>query len=527
MSFGDDSLRSLHLTDAFAASLARGAERPFLASAARRLSYGQADREVKALAVRLASAGVGAGGRVASILPNRPEAVLTLLAASRLGAAYVPLNPALTDAELTFQVRHAGVSAVVAVASHGGRDLLEWFEELAADSPEVAVIVAVDGDDLWLGNRVMPWAEAVAPVDAAPAAAEDADAPLAILYTSGTTGKPKGVVLPHRSLVGNARLTSEALGTRSDDVAWLAVPHFTVFGITIAVAAIDAGASLVLEERFEPAVSVERLAEERVTLCHGVPSMFALLLREPGFTRERLPALRSGIVAGSPVPAELVRRVRAVCDVEIAYGLTETGPTATMTRRSDPAERRETTVGRPLPGVTVRLVEETGGDGPAVSGAAELAVLSPTLMTGYDRMPSETRRVLAPDGALLTGDLASVDADGFVRIVGRRKELIIRGALNVVPREVEDVLRAHPAVSEVCVVGIPHDALGEMICACVVPTEGAIVTGEELQSFARERMADYKVPDLVRFLDTLPLTASGKVWRRELARTQAPEHTTT
>ncbi len=527
MSFGDNSLRSLHLADAFAASLARGADRPFLASASGRLSYGQAERQARQLAGCLASFGLGPAGRVAAILPNRPEAVITLLAAARLGAAFVPLNPALTDAELTFQVRHAGAAVVVGVAAHEGRDLLEWYDELAADAADAAAVIVVDADDLWLGDRVVSWQEALTRTESVPAAAGDEAAPLTILATSGTMGKPKGVVLSHACLVGNARLTSEALGTKSDDVAWLAVPHFTVFGTSVVVAAIDAGASLVLEERFDPAAAPGRLAEERVTLCHGVPPMFAQLLREPGFTRERLPALRGGIVAGGPVPADLVRRVRGVCDVEIAYGLTETGPTVTMTRRDDPADLRATTVGRPLPGVRLRLVDRPDADGPAVSGAAELAVLSPTLMSGYDRMPAETRRAFAADGALLTGDLASVDADGYVRIVGRRKELIIRGALNVVPREVEDVLRAHPAVAEVCVVGVPHDDLGELICACVVPTEGAIVTGEELRSFARERMADYKVPDLVRFRDDLPLTASGKVRRRELARMLAPEHTTT
>lgn len=528
MSFGDNSLRSLHLADVFAASLTRGADRPFLVSAARRLTWGQADREAQALASLLASLGVGPGGRVAAVLPNRPEAVVTLLAAARLGAAFVPLNPSLTDAELSYQVRHAGVRAVVAVAAHQGRDLLEWFEDLAEEAPDLAAVIVVDADDLWLEDRVMPWADALARGGhgAPPAVERDPDAAAAILTTSGTMGKPKGVVLPHRSLVGNARRTAESLGTSPDDVAWLAVPHFTVFGVSVVVAALDAGAALVLEERFEPAEAVRRLAAERVTLCHGVPTMFALLLREPGFTRAALPVLRTGIVAGSPVAPDLVRRIRAVCDVEIAYGLTETGPTVAMTRRDDPAELRETTVGRPLTGVTVRLVPTPPGEA-GVEGAGELAVLGPSLMSGYDRMPAETRRAFAADGALLTGDLASVDAAGYVRIVGRRKELIIRGGFSVVPREVEDVLRAHPAVDEVCVVGLPHEVLGELVCACVVPTEGAVLAGEELLSFARDRMADYKVPDQVRFLDALPLTASGKVRRKDLARSLALEHTTT
>ena len=223
--------------------------------------------------------------------------------------------------------------------------------------------------------------------------------------------------------------------------------------------------------------------------------------------------------------ADLVRRIRAVCDVEIAYGLTETGPTVTITRPDDTAEHRALTVGRPLAGVQVRIVDLASGDLHGLEAVGELAVKGPNVMPGYYRMPAETHRSFTPEGYFLTGDLALLDEDGYVRIVGRRKEMIIRGGFNVYPREVEDVLRAHPAVLELCVVGIPNELLGEMICACIVPTEGAIVRGEEILDFAREQMADYKVPDLVRFFDVLPLTASGKVRRRELAQAVALEHT--
>ena len=519
----DSFLTSLHLADLFAAAVSRGPDNPFLIYGPRRLSYAQVDREAQVLAASLQDLGVRAGGRVATVLPNRPEAVITMLAASRIGAAVVPINPSLAYHELQYQLRQSGVPVVVAVTAWEGRDHLEWFEDLLADMPELRHVVAVGDDDVWLEDRIVDYGDLVKHGGTPRAAAtRDADDLLAVLYTSGTAGKPKGVCHPHRSLVGNARETTGTLDVMPDDVALLAVPHFTVFGVSIVLGAIVTGTTLVLQERFAPDAAVRLMADERVTLCHGVPTMFALLLRERGFEKEQLPALRSGIIAGSPVAPDLVRQVRAVCNVEIAYGLTETGPTVTMTRLGDRHELRQASVGRVLHGVEARIVDLGEGTLHGAEAVGELALKSPWLMTGYDRMPVETRRVLTADGFFLTGDLAMLDAEGYVRIVGRRKETIIRGGFNVHPREVEDVLRGHPAVEDVCVIGVPHDVLGEMICACIVPVEGATVRSEDLIVFARDGMADYKVPDLVRFVDHFPLNASGKVQRRELARVLAP-----
>ena len=527
MSVAGSSQEAPHLADAFDAAVLRGPDRPFLVSGSRRLTYGQADRESRALAAALADLGIEAGDRIAVVLPNWPEWVTMLLAAARVGAVLVPINPALGYHELKYQLRHAEASLVVTAPSYEGRDYLEWFDELIAELPDILYLVAVGGEDLWYDDRIFPYRELVSKggkLDAS-AGPRDPDALLAMLYTSGTLGKPKGVCLTHRNLVGNARLTGEALGVRADDVALVAVPCFTVFGASVVVGGIAAGSALVLEERFQATEAVELLERERVTLCHGAPTLFQLLLREPGFSRERLPHLRTGIVAASPVPPDLVQRIRAVCDVEIAYGLTETGPTVTITRAEDDPERRVATVGRALPGVEVRIVDVITGELHEREAVGELAVRGPNVMQGYYRMPAETRRSLTPEGFFLTGDLAMLDEDGYVRIVGRRKEMIIRGGFNVYPREVEDVLRAHPAVEELCVVGIPNELLGEMICACIVPTEGAIVRGEDILDFAREQMADYKVPDLVRFFDALPMTASGKIRRRELAQVVTLEHT--
>jgi fatty-acyl-CoA synthase len=232
-------------------------------------------------------------------------------------------------------------------------------------------------------------------------------------------------------------------------------------------------------------------------------------------------------VAGSPVSPELVRQIRRWNDVEIAYGLTETGPTVSITRPEDPPDKRERTVGRPLAGVEVRLVDVRSEEVQAPARAGELAVKGPNVMAGYYRMPMETRRSFTEDGYFLTGDVAVLEEDGYVTIVGRRQEMIIRGGQKIVPRGLEDLLRTHPAVDDVCVVGIPHEVLGELVCACVIPVEGAIITGEELKDFCREQVADDKVPDLVRFFDTFPMTGSGKVRRKELAQVVELELSTT
>jgi fatty-acyl-CoA synthase len=211
--------------------------------------------------------------------------------------------------------------------------------------------------------------------------------------------------------------------------------------------------------------------------------------------------------------------------VQVAYGLTETGATVTITRFSDPEPKRLTTVGRPLPGVEVKAVDLLTGALHGPEAAGQLAVRGPNVMQGYARMPAETARTFSPEGYLLTGDLGVIDEEGFVHVVGRSKDTIIRAGTQIYPREIEDQLRAHPAVDDVCVIGVPHEVMGELVCACIVPVEGAVITGREIKDFARDTMADYKIPDLVRFFDGFPMTGSGKVKRRELARVVALEHT--
>ncbi len=512
---------SSHLAALFAQAAEEHPDREFLVFGSRRMTYAQVEREAAALADAIARLGVQPGDRLAVDLPNWPEWVVTLLAAAYRGVVLVPLDPSLTFHELKYQLRHAEARAAVVAEAYAGADFVELYDEVRPDLPELRALIVVGGAERWLDDRVYRYGDLVSKHPVLPAtiaSGDPASQPLAILYTSGTMGKPKGVALTHGNITCAARACSAALRHTGDDRVLGAVPAFTIFGMHVVAVTITAGATLVLQERFDAGPALDLIGRERVTIVHGVPTMFELLMRHPAFGESTPTTCRTGLVAGSPVSPDLARRIRQWCDVQVAYGLTETGPTVTVTRFEDSAERRTHTVGRPIPGVSVKVVDLKHGGLHGPEAVGELAVKGPNVMPGYYRMPAETSRSFTAEGFFLTGDLALVDEDGYVRILGRRGEVIMRGGYKIYPRELEDLLRTHPAVSDACVVGIPNETLGELICACVVPTEGSIVTGDELKEFCREAVADHKVPDLVRFFDALPLTGSGKVKRRELAQ---------
>jgi fatty-acyl-CoA synthase len=492
------------------------------------LSYAQVDARSSSLAAAMAELGLGRGDRIAIILPNRPEWIVALLACARLGAVVVPVNPRLNYHELKYQLRHAEASAAFTAEQFDGIDFLQYFEDVWAELPDLQYLVTVGDEALWYDDRIYRFEDLVSSGEGRrcpePSSAGD-DSDLALLYTSGTMGKPKGVRLSHRAVIETAVHTGDVIAMGLRDRVLVALPLFTIFGFGVAIGAVAVGATLVLEEEFDPREALRLLEAERVTVLHGVPTMFHLLMRDATFNPTRLRTLRSGIIAGGSVSADLADRVREWCDVEIAYGLTETGPTVAITRRGDAGDKRGATVGRPLPGVEVKAVDFVTGTLHGPEAVGEIAVRGPNVMLGYARMPAETRRSFTPEGFFLTGDLGIIDEDGYVRIVGPRRETILRGGYQIYPREVEDQLRAHPAVDDVCVIGVPHDILGELVCACIVPVEGAVITGEEVKDFARDTVADYKVPDLVRFFDEFPMTGSGKVKRRELERMVALDHT--
>jgi fatty-acyl-CoA synthase len=517
-----DRFRGLTLAESLELRARENPTRPFVAFGDQRLTYGQVDQQAAALAAALHELGIEAGDRIALTLPNWPEFIVSTFAAAKLGAVIVPLNPRFTPPELQYALRHSESVAVVTAENWGGIDYLARFEQFLGVLPDLQYVLSVGKEDLWYDDRIHQFEDLVSSGEGRPFPRWEgpADALFAIVYTSGTMGKPKGVALTHENLMSNASTTAEAIGLTADDVVFGVNTLFNVFGIgTGVLGTMAAGASLVLDEGLSPAEALEVVEREGVTVIHGVPTNFILALNEPTRASRNLSSLRTGIVAGAPVTEELAQRIMRdlVPGIRVGYGMTETGNTVSVNRPDDPRGKQIATVGRPLAETEVRVIDADGSVLP-VESVGEVAIRGPGVMQGYYRQPGETAQVFTPDRFFLTGDLGMVDEEGYVHLIGRRKEMIIRGGFNVYPREVEDRLHAHPAVLDVAVVGLPDEILGEKACACIVPVEGAIVTGEEIRDFCREVLADYKVPDLVRFLDGFPLTGSGKVRRVELAR---------
>ena len=497
-------------------------ERTFLLQGSRRLTFGEVDGSAESLAAAWHSLGLGTGDRVALLLPPCPEFVVAMVAAAKLGAVVVPMDPGLTPSELQYMLRHSEASAAVTTERYGGVEYLEVFEELMPQLPELQYLVTVGEEDLWYDDRIFQWEDLLSSGAGRnyPAAQFDPRrSPFALFYTSGTTGKPKAVSLSHASLIHAAAGTADALGLGSDDRVAGVSALFNVFGVGPGVlGTLVAGASLVLVDPVDAASLLDAIETYRVTVVYGIPTFFLAQLEEQEIRPRDVSSLRAGLVSGAPTPVEVAARIEeALCPVLlVGYSMTETGSTICVSSADDPPEKRRSTVGRPLAGTEVRVVED--GHPLPVESVGELIVRGPGVMLGYYRQPRETAAAFDEDGFLRTGDLAMEDEEGFIHLVGRRKDVIIRSGFNVYPREVEDRILAHPAVLGAAVVGVEDDLLGEAICACVVPVEGAIVSEEELRDWSRMTLNDHKVPDLVRFFDEFPRTGDGKVRRVDLAR---------
>ena len=517
-----DRFNGLSVADALALRAREDPRRPFVAFGDRRCTYAQVDAQSSALAAALHELGIEAGDRMALTLPNWPEFIVAAFAAAKLGAVIVPLNPRFTTPELQYMLRHSETAVVVTAENWEGVDYLARYEGFLSTLPDLQYVVSVGEEDLWYDDRIHQFEDLVSSGEGRPFPRHQgsADELFAILYTSGTMGKPKGVALTHGNVLVTAAGTADALGLGRDDVVIGVNSLFNVFGLgTGVLGTLMAGASVVLQDHDGAAEALDLVEGEKVTVYHGVPTNFVLALKQLEAGGHDVSTLRTGIVAGAPASEELVARIRRelVPDLRIGYGMTETSEIISLTRSDDAPGNKVATVGRPLAGVELRIHDVDGSVLPEES-VGEIAVRGPCVMQGYYRQPGETSLAFTQDRFFLTGDLGMVDEEGYLHVIGRRKEMIIRGGFNVYPREVEDRLHAHPAVLDVAVVGLPDEILGEVSCACIVPVEGAIVTGEEIKDFCREVLADYKVPDLVRFLDGFPMTGSGKVRRVELAR---------
>ena len=456
------------------------------------------------------------------MLPAWPEFAVSVYAAARIGALVVPVDPRLRLPELRYALRHSGAACAVTAENACGIDFLQIFEDFLVELPALSHLVTVGEEDLWYDDRIFQWEDLIsagAGRDFAAPAAAPGD-PFAILYTSGTSGKPRGVELSHGNLIHAATETTRAIALGPGDVvAGISALHH-VFGLGPGLLGTAlGGAALLLRDE---AGSSDGLAAARGhggTVQYGVPTDFANLLGHIEGQGGPPPTLRLCVSSGAPMSDDLARRIEASLGVPlvIAYSLTEAASTLAMSRPGDPDRKRLFTVGRPVGGTEVRVKERDGTILPRES-VGEIAVRGPGVMRGYYRQPLETAAATDPDGFLRTGDLGMLDEDGYLHLVGRREDVVIRGGFKVHPSEVEDRIMAHPAVHGAAVVGVPDEILGEAVCACVVRVEGGVVTEPEIQSWSAATLAGYKVPDLVRFMEELPLTDSGTVRRRELAR---------
>ncbi|MEU9981074.1 AMP-binding protein [Streptomyces sp. NPDC050856] len=482
----------------------------------RRWTYAAFDAEVTRLARGLLGSGVARGDRVGIWAVNCPEWVFVQYATARVGAVLVNINPAYRAHELQYVLNQAGVSVLFASLAHRTSDYRAMVERARPHCPSLRAVHYI-GDDSWNG---LP--EATDERLAAREAGLSCDDPVDIQYTSGTTGFPKGATLSHHNILNNGYFVGETLGYTERDRICLPVPFYHCFGMVMGnLAATSHGACVVIPApSFDPAATLRAVERERCTALYGVPTMFIAELNLPDFGSYDLSSLRTGIMAGSPCPVEVMKRVVTemhMAEVSICYGMTETSPVSTQTRRDDDLERRTGTVGRALPHVEVKVIDPVTGVTVPRGEPGELCTRGYGVMLGYWEEPERTAEAIDAGRWMHTGDLAVLREDGYVRIVGRIKDMIIRGGENIYPREIEEFLYAHPKIADVQVVGVPDERYGEEVLACVIPRDPADPpTLDELTAFCRERLAHYKVPRRLEILDAFPMTVSGKVRKVEL-----------
>ncbi|GAA0389421.1 AMP-binding protein [Streptomyces luteireticuli] len=481
----------------------------------RRWTYAEFARAVEEVALGLLAKGVAQGDRVGIWAVNCPEWVMVQYATARIGAVMVNINPSYRVHELAYVLRQSGVSVLISAVEYKKSDYRRMVEQVRGECPALRDVVYL-GDPTWTGlvrlggsiprERLAEREAGLSPSD-----------PVNIQYTSGTTGFPKGATLTHRNILNNAYSVGELLGYTEEDRIALPVPFYHCFGMVMGnLAATSHGACVVIPARtFDPTATLHAVERERCTSLYGVPTMFIAELDLPDFATYDLSTLRTGIMAGSPCPTDVMKRVVAEMHMEevvIAYGMTETSPVSTQTRRDDDLDRRTGTVGRVLPHIEVKVVDPDTGATVPRGETGELCTRGYSVMLGYWNEPERTAEAIDADRWMHTGDLAVMDEDGYVRIVGRSKDMIIRGGENVYPREIEEFLHTHPKIADVQVVGVPDERLGEEIMACVILRDPAEpLTRDELARYCRGRLAHYKVPRYLRIMESFPMTVSGKV----------------
>ncbi len=478
-----------------------------------RYTYSEFADAVDRLARGLMAVGVAKGDRVGIWSPNYAEWVLVQYATARIGAILVTINPAYRTSELEYVLSQSGISVLVAVESFLTSDYRSMIDEVWDRVPA--------GRAVYIGTT--DWDGLLEAADAVPAeqlarrsAQLRPDDPINIQYTSGTTGFPKGATLSHRNILNNGLFIGEACKYTELDRVCIPVPFYHCFGMVLGnLACTTHGAAMVIPAAgFDPSATLRAVAQERCTSLYGVPTMFIAELGDPDLAGYDLSTLRTGIMAGSPCPIEVMRQVvdqMNMSEVTIAYGMTETSPVSTQTSADDPLEKRVTTVGRVHPHVEIRIIDPATGETVPRGTSGEFLTRGYSVMLGYWNDPERTAESIDADGWMHTGDLAVMDDEGYVNIVGRIKDMIIRGGENVYPREIEEFLYTHPDIVEVQVIGVPDARYGEQVMAWVQLAEGAGTTEEDIKAFCRGTIAHYKVPHYIKFADSFPMTITGKI----------------
>jgi fatty-acyl-CoA synthase len=485
-----------------------------------RFTYGELHREVERVACGLLSLGVERGDRVGVWSPNCAEWLIAQYALAKVGAIMVNINPAYRLRELEHALSQSGVSVLIAAQAFRGANYVEMLEQVAPKLSSLKTLVYLGASRAGSG---MMWDDLLAGASAVPIsvlrereALLQFDDPVSIQYTSGTTGNPKGAMLSHHNILNNGFFVGGQIHYSPDDRICVPVPFYHCFGCVLGnLAALTHGSAVVLpSESFDTEACLRTVQEERCTSLYGVPTMFIAQLDHPAFSRYRLDSLRTGIMAGAPCPVEVMRQVierMHMPEVTICYGMTETAPVSFQSSPHDRIEARVSTIGTVHPHVECKIVDPQTGQIVPRGQSGELCTRGYLVMLGYWNDAKATTAAI--DGArwMHTGDLAIMREDGYVNIVGRLKDMIIRGGENIYPREIEEFLYTHPKISDIQVIGVPDKKYGEEVCAWIRLREGQYATEDEIRNYCRGKIATYKIPRFIRFTTEFPMTVTGKI----------------
>ena len=485
-----------------------------------RLTWAEFHEKVVRTAAGLQSLGLKPGDRIGVWSTNCAEWVYLQFGAATAGVILVNVNPAYRSHELSYVLRVSRIKYLFLHESDAHANYRQILHDCLASQPcELQGAIYLDNPE---------WDALLDPTLPFHPPAIDAGDVTNIQYTSGTTGAPKGAMLSHRNVVSDGRFIAQRMRLTAEDCICIPVPLYHCFGCVIGtIAATASGATILLPAaRFDAGLTLAAIEEERATAIYGVPAMFIAELNHPTFAGRDFSSLRTGVMAGSPCPVEVMKRVvhsMHVPEITICYGQTETSPVTVMSDVSDSIEFRCSTVGRAMPATEIRLIDPASGEVVEAGQQGELCARGPLVMVGYDGDPEATHKTIDVDGWLRSGDLAVMREDGSFRITGRAKDMIIRGGENIYPREIEEFLYTHPLVDEVQVIGVPDQRLGEVVCAWIRLKPGQETTGEAIKEFCRGRIAYFKVPELIRFVDSFPITVTGKIQKFRMREAEIQE----